>query len=135
MSKELTEQYHKGTLPCGFYYFTNGKDVYPIHHRQVKGLTAVRGVEVIAEVPTYDQFVDLTEKANQFSQMVKKVEAKEQEYIDCLRHTRNQLTEQILRLEKKLNIATSTLEYYAEGTIGSSVAEQALKEMEEVCPH
>lgn len=64
MSKELTEKWRNGTLPCGFYYFTNGKEIYPIHHQQVKGLTGAKGVGVVDKVPTYDQF----------SQMVKKVE-------------------------------------------------------------
>ena len=74
MSKELTEQYIDGTLPCGFYYFTNGKDVHPVEHHQVKGITAVMGVSVVDKMPTYDQFVGLTEKANLFPQLVKKVE-------------------------------------------------------------
>lgn len=63
--------------------------------------------------------------------------AEEQEYMDYLIHNRTQLTNQITRhldeidlLEKKLNIATSALEYYAEGTLGSSVAEQALKDID-----
>ena len=59
MSKELTEQYHNGTLPCGFYYFTNGKDIYPIHYQQVKGLTGVKGVGVVDKVPTYEEYLKL----------------------------------------------------------------------------
>ena len=63
--------------------------------------------------------------------------AEEQEYMDYLIHNRTQLTNQITRhldridlLEKKLDIAVSALQYYAEGTLGSSVAEQALKEID-----
>lgn len=42
------------------------------------------------------------------------------------------LEDQVESLQKKLEIATKALKYYAEGTLGSSVAQQALKEMEEV---
>lgn len=56
MSKELTEQYRNGTLPSDFYYFTNGKDFYTIEHHQLKGLPAVKGVEVVAKVPSYDEW-------------------------------------------------------------------------------
>lgn len=62
--------------------------------------------------------------------------AEEQEYMDYLIHNRKQLTNQITRhldridqLEKQLNIATKALQYY--GILGSSVAQQVLKEMEE----
>lgn len=37
-----------------------------------------------------------------------------------------------IELEKELKIATKALQYYADGTLGSSVARQALKEMEGV---
>lgn len=73
---------------------------------------------------------------------------KEQEYIDCLRDTRNQLTEQIVQhldeidlLEKKLDIATKALKEYADPQVwemdgfcykDGDVARQALKEMEAV---
>lgn len=70
MSKELTEQYRYGTLPCGFYYFTNGKDTYPIHHRQVKGLTGIKGVEVLDEVPDYDEYKQMEEQINNLQKMV-----------------------------------------------------------------
>lgn len=40
------------------------------------------------------------------------------------------LEDRVETLQKKLNIATSALQYYAEGTLGSSVAEQALKEID-----
>ena len=39
---------------------------------------------------------------------------------------------EIKLLQRKLEIATKALQYYAEGTLGSSVAQQALKEMEEI---
>lgn len=35
-------------------------------------------------------------------------------------------------LQKKLEIATKALQYYAEGTLGGSFASETLKEMEEV---
>jgi hypothetical protein len=52
----------------------------------------------------------------------------EEDYQEMLAYKEELLQE----YKRKLNIATSALQYYAEGTLGSSVAEQALKEMEEV---
>ena len=63
--------------------------------------------------------------------------AQEQEYMDYLIHNRTQLTNQITRhldridlLEKKLDIATKALQLYSEGTLGSSVVQKALKEID-----
>ena len=50
---KLTKQYRDGTLKCGFYYFTNGKEVYPIDHHQVKGITGEKNVSVVEKVPDY----------------------------------------------------------------------------------
>ena len=161
MSKELTEQWRNGELEKGRYYIAIKdrrfvKDWFD--GKQFEVFFSNYIVEVLAPVPDYEQFVELTEKANQFSQMEKKVEAKEQEYIDCLRDVRNQLTEQILQhldeidvLQKKLNIAVKALGYYAQCkhinldlvTIREGCAEfeafenggharKALKEMEKV---
>lgn len=65
--------------------------------------------------------------------------AKEQEYMDYLIHNRMELTKQNTRFldmlmdrEKILGIAVRALQFYTEGDLDSSVAEKALKEMEEV---
>lgn len=79
MSKELTEKWRKGTLPCGFYYFTNGKEIYPIHHQQVKGLTGAKGVGVVDKVPTYDHFSQMVKKVEQLEKQLK--EANEVIYL------------------------------------------------------
>lgn len=62
MSKELTEQYRDGTLKCGFYYFTNGKDIYPIDHRQIEGVTGVKSVSVVDKVPDYHDLCELKQE-------------------------------------------------------------------------
>lgn len=87
MSKELTEQWRKGTLPRGYYYYKTKVGVkvigyqcfglkypYDYNHNTIDSVK-----EVLAPVPAYDQFVDLTEKANQFSQMVTKCHRLEQQ--------------------------------------------------------
>ena len=63
--------------------------------------------------------------------------AEEQEYMDYLIHNRMELTKQntrfldmLMNLEQKLGIAVRALQFYAEGDLGSSVAEKALKDME-----
>lgn len=87
MSKELTEQWEKGKLKTGWYYFKT-KSLEVKMGYQYKGLKYPYSdwchviddvVRVLAPVPAYDQFVDLTEKANQFSQMVTKCHRLEQQ--------------------------------------------------------
>lgn len=77
MSKELTEQWRNGTLPAGDYYLkhTDGRIlIYWFNGVEFRFIYNVFIKEVLAKVPTYDQFVELTEKADLFSQLVKKVE-------------------------------------------------------------
>ena len=124
MSKELTEQWKNGEIKEGFYYLSivpskkcidyyYGEDFVRYNEWAIE--------EVLAPVPTYDHFVELTEKANQFSQMVKKVE----------------------KLEKQLDIATKALkkidpknipfkDFHHRGAVLWDIARKALKEMEEV---
>ena len=62
MSKELTEEWRNGTLDRGFYYIVSRSNEtylcalidYKTEKHWVK--------QVLAPVPTYDQFVELTEK-------------------------------------------------------------------------
>lgn len=79
----LTEQWKNGELEEDFYYVKNKSylgveiDYYPVLHGGIKywsGCDDEDIEEVLAPVPFYDQFVELTEKANQFSQLVKKVD-------------------------------------------------------------
>lgn len=61
---KLTKQYYKGTLETGYYYFSNGKDIYPISHHRVKGLTPCKesGVSVVDKVPDYQALQYLKKK-------------------------------------------------------------------------
>lgn len=116
----LTKKWKNGTLKTGYYYFKTKNNIkngflykgfnYP-YDEKYNIINDV--VEVLAEVPTYDHFVDLTEKDNQFSQLVKKVE----------------------KLEKQLDIATKVLGEYANKenwSNGFEEAQKALKEIDEV---
>lgn len=51
---------------------------------------------------------------------------------DYERYQLNELENDNMKIKNQLSIATKALHYYAEGTLCSSVAQQALKEMEEV---
>lgn len=76
MSKELTEQWRNETLEEGWYYvlYVDGSDSDCDYWNGLEWHFDYPPVkEVLAPVPTYDQFVELTEKSNQFSQMEKKV--------------------------------------------------------------
>lgn len=81
MIKELTEQWRNGELTLGTYYIVNENGVEEIDKTVAIGefWNNPDLKEVLASVPTYDQFVELTEKADQFSQLVKKVEKLEKQ--------------------------------------------------------
>lgn len=56
MSKELTEQWRNGTLPRGYYYFSNGCEVYPVEHRQIEPCLCANGITVLDKVPSYEEY-------------------------------------------------------------------------------
>jgi hypothetical protein len=118
----LTEQYCNGTLPCGFYYFTNGKEVYPIHHQQVKGITGVKGVEVVAEVPTYEEYLKLESDSLAKQEGVELVAELEQKVhiLEELVREGNELNAKLvgeyLELEKRLKEAENIILLYFKNT-------------------
>lgn len=114
MTKTLTEQWLEGKLESGWYYIKiywgAGYDIIFDNYNPTTGLFVDFGKEVkevLAPVPDYDEYKQLVSKTDESSRKA-------------------------LQLEKKLEIATKALQYYADGTLGSSVARQALKEMEGV---
>ena len=89
MSKTLTKKWQNGELEEGFYYVKNKHcsgveiDYYHVLHSGIKywdGCDDEDIEEVLASIPSYDQFVGLTEKANQFSQLVKKVDEVDEKF-------------------------------------------------------
>ena len=106
MSKELTEQWQNGTLEDEDYYVKIDNDIiidyyFNEHWNWIEYEQSIK--EVLAPVPTYDQFVDLTEKANQFSQMVKKVERLEQ-LLESETLAKQEGVELVAELEQKVHI-------------------------------
>lgn len=84
MSKELTEQWKNGELDVLFDVYVKipdeGVRVRKIYYlNQYLGTKLSDEIEIFSPVPTYDHFVELTEKDNQFSQMVKKVKKLEKQ--------------------------------------------------------
>lgn len=78
MSKELTEQWRNGTLDGGWYFleFENGS-ILPVYYCGLNREFEFRWDWKISKVlspASYHHFVELTEKADQFSKLVKKVE-------------------------------------------------------------
>ena len=132
MTKTLTEQWREGKLPRGHYYcklYYN--DFEPRIQECVKSRydskscipmsCGCEGEEVLAPVPNYDEHNEFVQKIHILNEQNTK------QY--------NELCEEIKKnniLKKKLELATKALQYYADGTLGSSVARQALKEMEGV---
>lgn len=70
MSKEVTEKYYKGTLPSGHYYFSNGKSVYPVEHRQIEPCLCANGITVVDKVPDYDEYKQMEEQINNLQKML-----------------------------------------------------------------
>ena len=120
MSKELTEQWRNGTLERGYYYYLTKVGVkvigyqcfglkfpYDYYHNTIDSVE-----EVLADVPSYEQYIGLMDDSKELDKAYDKINL----------------------LEKKLEIATKALkdisgwdEYDCMG-----LAKKALKEMEGV---
>lgn len=62
MKNKLTKQYHKGTLPCGFYYFKNSvEETYTVEYGN-HGIKGCKDVEVLSEVPSFEEYEKLKKK-------------------------------------------------------------------------
>lgn len=131
MSKTLTEQWREGTLENGFYYVMSGWST-SIEIRYLGEGFFEGNIEVLAPVPTYDEYRELLD-LNVYEKDRKKV---------------MRLEDKVKRLQKQLCIATKALKEYADITNwddgvfmcvydGTSFAdeesaEEALKEIEGV---
>lgn len=119
MSKELTEQWHNHGL-TGWYYMLDctGKEWFRYLSGTKPDTDLVKCFkEVLGPVPGYMDCKGLIYDSIS---------------LDKARTRIDELVAKTDTLEKKLDIVTKALQYYAEGTLGSSVAQQALKEIEDV---
>lgn len=125
MSKELTEQWKNGTLEDGDYYVRREDDTiidyyFNDHWEWIEHEQVIK--EVLAPVPTYDQFVEITEKVEQLKE--------DNKYLKSGIETRDN---QIKQLEKRLEIATKALKKKINRkyrfTVAQDVVYKALKEM------
>lgn len=76
MSKELTEKWRKGTLKDGDYYVRREYDIIIDYYYNFKDrwewTESEQDVkEVLTIVPTYTQFIELTEKVEELKQQLK----------------------------------------------------------------
>ena len=134
MTKTLTEQWREGTLAGGDYYIkTTGLgidkiivDYYEEELKQFDGLCYCSVAEVLAPVPSYDEYEQLVSNSDDLVQKVHILnEQNTKQY--------NELCDEIKKnniLEKLLAIATKALKEYM--TFCRHPAEEALKEMEGV---
>lgn len=113
MSKELTEQWRNGTLPRGYYYYKTkvgvkviGFQIMGFKYPYNENYNTIDSVEeVLAPVPTYDQF----------SQMVKKVE----KYMDMANKYMNKYNDKLKKVEKleqQLEEAEEVIRLYFKNT-------------------
>lgn len=98
MSKELTEQWRNGTLEDGFYYVKENNEVFISPCSKHYLLSVMNDCEVLSKVPTYDQFVELTEKAEEQEWRIEELEQQNafecgcnQEYITRLKEAEEAL--------------------------------------------
>jgi ABC-type oligopeptide transport system substrate-binding subunit len=146
MTKTLTEQWREGTLACGDYYIkTKGIGIdkiiinyYEEELKQFDGLCDCSVAEVLAPVPSYDEYKELLRHSELSRNLVYEVLVNQKEYNELLDKAK-----EYKRLQKQLEIATKALEryskddYYSEGGGRSvnpypDIARKALKEMEGV---
>ena len=126
MTKTLTEQWRKGTLPLGTYYILNINGDEEIDMSVAVGElwnnTDLK--EVLAPVPSY-------EKVKEMSQKIERLEFDN----EALEMVYNESVTKCNQLEKKLEIATKTLKEINKNyrfTVAQDVVYKALKEMEDV---
>lgn len=112
MSKELTEQWRNITLPLAKTFWCCDKD------GNIAKLIHIRGeffewtisennvtkdvTEVLAKVPTYDQFVELTEKVEKLEKLLKECKGVIDECVrsDYIKELKERIDE-VLRDERK----------------------------------
>ena len=144
MSKELTEQWRNGTLPFGLYYvkttygdirtdetvYLVGKKRYRWQYTDICCLE-----EVISPVPTYNQFVELTEKIEELELRKEELEQQNAFECECNKEYADTLKKNE-QLEKKFDIAIKALDFYKKDVCGESyisrIATETLKEIDEV---
>ena len=82
MTKTLTEQWREGTIEYGLYYVrVVGRNDITIAHKIEEDLNVK---EVIAPVPDYNQFVELTEKVKNLEKRLKEAEESLKDFCeDC----------------------------------------------------
>ena len=118
MTKTLTEQWKDGELPSGFYYVSIPGAVCGVSILDDYELQAYKSVrdsdkiEVLSEVPSYDEYKEMVSHCNVYSVANKS------------------LKDKIAKLQEQLKIATKALEEY-ERCENGSYANKALVLMKE----
>lgn len=147
--KTLTEQWREGTLPAGYYYVVDVEGVKDLDDFNGENFSLLDVVEVLAPVPDYMDCKGLMYDSIALDKVRKKVAELSSENgrlqydNDALSTVNDELLKKVERLEKKLDVATKALKkidpesvpfekFKHRGSILRGIAQQALKEMEEV---
>lgn len=120
MSKELTEQFFKATLKAGTYYVLNDDGIVDIDYYGGDNFQWNVIKEVLAHVPTYDQFVELTEKVEDLEQDNK-----------CLKSGIDTYESQLSRISEQLKEANEVIKKYRRFEVALKVEKGTLTG---VCP-
>jgi hypothetical protein len=137
MTKTLTEQWRDGTIEYGLYYVRIvGRNDITIADTNLDEELNVE--EVLAPVPSYEEYNDLIQKnVNQESDIetyierIKELEEQIPNGTWFTQKSHKELLNKIEQLQKRLEIATKTLQEYARCENGS-YANKALSLIKEV---
>ena len=121
MSKELTEQWRKGKLPCGAYYINYLGEMRVFLHKKERYKNTHEIYEILAPVPTYAEFKDLmsnlpyidkcrelTEKVGELEWSIEELEQQNAFECECNKEYADTL-EKNEQLEKQLKEANDLL--------------------------
>lgn len=86
MTKTLTEQWREGTLPDGYYYVVSkwsGKiEINDYYEGCWQDLKEEYIKEVLAPVPSYDEYKRLQEQLNEANEVIMYYDIKEPKYVE-----------------------------------------------------
>lgn len=136
MSKELTEQLQNGTLEENMYYVKLPEEIVISNLYRLKQLALVNDsdeIEVLAPVPTYNQFSKMVKKVERLEQQLESETLAKQEGVEIVSELQQKvhiLNEANMNLE---NAIASQAEYFRQQI---SVLEDIVKELKiKICAY
>lgn len=105
MTKTLTKQWREGTLDNGYYYVRSGWSK-SVETRYLGNGFFEGNIEVLAPVPSYDEYKELVRKADKLDKIMADTTTNP---LDCMQIEIDGLNIYVERLQKQLNEANHIL--------------------------